>query len=402
MKLGPSFSHAPVIGAALCAVSALGAAGPAAAQGQGVSSFGPAIDWSVLARLRETVELDSNRRLEDDSNFSALGTVGLDFVIGGVGKRGNFTVNTGFTVGRSTDSGSDNLNRIDPNVNFTGRYRLSPLLSFVTSLNARTASTSVTEIEDSGEVDINATRFDLGGSAGFSLAATKRDSLSLSATAQIVDFSNSVGSFTPSQTFGLNASWSRRATETTTYSFSGGFRQFDADGANGNSSRTFRLTAGINHRRTPRHTLGGTFGMTQVSTDRSDGTSTNDVGFVGAGTFGYQLDDLSAGLNFNQALQPSSDGELDLFSRLSGNLSYRVNSLQSLGVTLNYVRRSDISGGGDVLQFLTLGPNYNYALTEDTSLRLGYQFRVGDSDTDGFRTSHRVTLSLSHDLTLLP
>ena len=179
------------------------------------------------------------------------------------------------------------------------------------------------------------------------------------------------------------------------------FSRFDSSGASGRKSRTVSAQAGIQHLRTSRHSLGASGGLSFVSSDLSNGDSSTQIGFVGSGSFNYKLDEFSAGLSVSQSVQPSSEGELNSLTSLSGDISYRINSLQSLGFRINYTRRSDISGGGDILQFVTLGPSYNYSLTKDSSLSLGYQFRLRDEVASDVVTGHQVMLTLAHDLTLL-
>jgi len=378
-------------------------AAPASAQGESVQKpvFGPAIDWSVLARLTETIELDSNRQLDGlNDGIEARGVIGLGLTVSGNGKRSRFSVSTGFNAGRATDNDVSNLNRLDPNIAATASF-LGKGFSINTGLTAQTRATSLSEQEDTGDTNLDATRIDVGASVGVDWQATKRDNVSLTATAQIVDFNRSLGSLTPSQTFGVSGNWSRDVNDTTSYSFSTNFRHFDADGVNGSTSRTVSSQIGIQHRRTSRHSLGGNVGLSFVSTDESNGTSSNQVGFVGGGTFGYTIDELNASLSVDQSIQPSSDGELRAFTGLSGSLGYRINDLEEISFGVRYTRRSDISGGGDVLQFLSLGPSYSYSLTRDSTLSLGYQFRVRDDETNDFEVGHQLMLSLSHNFTLL-
>lgn len=394
----PTRRAATLLGAVgLVAMAATSASGEEAYQ----PVFGPAIDWSVLVSLTESFELTNNRQLNGNSNgVEAQGVLGVGVSVEGVGKRTRFGLSTGFNLGRSTDDDISNLNRLDPNISASAVF-LGKGFSINASLTGRTRATSASELEDTGFTNVNATRIDVSSSLGISWQATKRDSLSVSASAQFVDFSRSVGVFTPSQTFGVSGSWSRQATATTTYSFSTSFRHFEAGGANSSTSKTANVQLGIQHSRTSRHSLGGSAGFSFVSSDRADGTSSTQIGFVGGATFGYTIDEFNASLALNQSIRPSADGDLNAFTSLTGSLAYRINSLQSLRFGITYSRRSDISGGGDVLQFVSLGPSYSYSLSENASLSLGYQFRVRDDVTNSFQTGHQVTLSLSQGLTLL-
>ncbi len=363
--------------------------------------FGPAIDWSVLARLSESVQLDSNRRLNgDNEGIEASGTVGVGFTVAGRGKRTRFSVSSNLALGRSTDNTVGNLDRLDPNIAASAVF-LGKGYSVSTNLTARSRAVSVSELEDTGVTNLNATRFDANASVGVSWNATKRDSLSLTASAQFVDFNRIVGTLSPSQTFGLSGGWSRRVSPTTSLSTSASFSHFEADGGSGRTSRNASVRFGIQHQRTQRHSLGATAGLSFVSSDRDNGPSTTQIGFVGGSTFGYRIDEFSATVNLNQSIQPSADGDLNAFTSLRGSLAYRVNSLQSLSFGVSYSRRSDISGGGDVLQFLSLGPSYSYSLTEDSSLSLGYQFRLRDDATNDLEAGHQLMLTLSHQFTLL-
>ena len=389
--------------ATLAGVAALFCLGAAQAKGEDTYQrvFGPAIDWSVLARLSESVQLDSNRRLNgDNEGIEAAGTVGLGVTVAGRGKRTRFSVATNLALGRSTDNTVGNLDRLDPNIAATAVF-LGKGYSVNTSLNAQSRAVSVSELEDTGVTNLNATRFDLSGSVGVSWNATKRDSLSLGASVQLVDFNRSIGTLSPSRTFGVNGGWSRQVSPTTSVSASTSLSHFEATGATGRTSRNASIRLGIQHQRTPRHNLGASAGFSFVSSDRDNGPSTTQVGFVGGGTFGYRIDEFAATLNLNQSIQPSADGDLNAFTSLRGSLAYRVNALQNLSFGVTYTRRSEISGGGDVLQFLSLGPSYSYSLSEDSSLSLGYQFRLRDDPTNDLEAGHQVMLTLSHQFDLL-
>jgi len=388
---------APLLGAAALIV----AVAPSA-QGEDAYQpvFGPAIDWSILAQLTETFEAVENRQLNGvEDGIEASGTLGVGLSVNGAGKRTSFSVTTGFSLGRATDGDTSNLNRLDPNISASAVF-LGKGYSVTAQVTGQTRSTS-TVLEDTDDTNVNATRFDVGASVGVSWQATKRDSFSLSTFAQIVDFSRSVGGFTPSQTIGASGSWSHQATETTSYSVSTSFQHFEADGANGRTSQSANLQLGIQHRRTSRHSLGGSAGLNFVTSDSANGTSSTQIGFVGGASFSYRIDEFNASLSLNQSIQPSGEGELRAFTALGGSLAYRINALQSLSFGVSYSRRSDISGGGDVLQFLTLGPSYSYSLTQNSSLSLGYQFRVRDDEVNSFQTGHQVSLRLTHGLTLL-
>ena len=365
--------------------------------------FGPAIDWSILARISESLTLSTNRQLDGVSDdLEAQDTVSVGLTVAGVGKRTQFSLATGFAAGRATDGDANNLDRFDPNLSATAVF-LRKGYSVNVSASGRTRPTSVSELEEDGDGDTitDTTRIDASASVGVSWQPTKRDSMSVGTSVQIVDFSRTVGTLTPSRSVSVSASWSREVTRTTSLSLSSSVRQFDAEGANGSDSRSANIQFGIRHERTSRHSLGGSAGISLVSTEQQNGGTSTQMGFVGSGSFSYTGAEITANLSLNQSIRPSSDGDLNAFTSLGGSLGYSINQLENLSFGLSYSRRSDISGGGDVLQVLSLGPSYSYSLTQNSSLSLRYQFRVRDDETNGFETGHQLMLTLSHGLTLL-
>ncbi len=216
-----------------------------------------------------------------------------------------------------------------------------------------------------------------------------------------VEFTGDDAGLTPTRTIRNTVRWSRDLTPTTAMTLLTGIRYFAADDDEDRRSQTLDLQADLTHQRTQRHTFRISAGATGVRTTRDgSGDPEFDVRFTGGAGLDYTLKSLTAGINLSQNVAPSSEeGALRAFTRLTGHLDYAVNSRQSLGARASYARRAPLSGGGDVDQLLSIGPTYNLALTRDTSLSLGYFYRLNLDDA-GTADGHRVLLSLSHALNI--
>ena len=101
------------------------------------------------------------------------------------------------------------------------------------------------------------------------------------------------------------------------------------------------------------------------------------------------------------ALRAILRGELDNFSRVSGGFTYNVNSWQTLGVSAEATHRDPI-GGGAAYSLFTAGPSYTWALGRDTTVAVGYTFRLGHDSEEGTAVGHQALVSLRYNFAVFP
>jgi hypothetical protein len=371
-------------------------------------------NWSLNGRIGQTTEADTNRDLDPDSPDSMV-TTGIDtgLSLAGQSKRAQFgadlDVAARYFLGE-TDELSDTF-RIDPRLALRAGYQ-GKTYALNGQASVATRSTAFSRFDELGadpidddiddffsDTDADATQITATVGADLDLTLDQLNRVRLGMDARQVEFTGEDAGLTPTRSIRSTARWSRQLTQTSTMILSTALRHFTADDDENRQSQALTVQAGLTHQRTPRHNFRISGGATGVrTTSDSSGEPAFDIRFTGGAGFDYTLKTLTAGINLSQNVAPSSEeGALQTFTRLTGNLSYAVNSRQSLGAIASYARRADLSGGGDADQLLSIGPTYNFALTRDTGLSLGYFYRL-NLEESGNADGHRVFLSISHAL----
>ena len=372
-------------------------------------------NWSLNGRIGQTTEADTNLGLDPDSqDFVVTTSLNTGFSLAGQSPRSWFSADLDFAARYylgETDQLSDTY-RIDlPRLALQGGYQ-GKTYTLSSRASVATRSTAFSRFDELGtdpidddiddfftDTDADATQITATVGADLDLALDQLNRVRFGVDARQVEFTGDDAGLTPTRTIRNTARWSRQLSQTSTMMLSTALRHFAADDDEDRRSQTLTVQAGLTHQRTPRHTFRISGGATGVRTTSDSSSEPEfDIRFTGGAGLDYTLKSFTAGINLSQNVAPSSEeGALQTFTRLTGNLNYAVNSRQSLGATASYARRAELSGGGDVDQLLSIGPSYNLALTRDTSLSLGYFYRLNLEDA-GTADGHRVFLSISHAL----
>ncbi len=357
------------------------------------------VDWRTGAQISQRVEVETNRGLNDPSDgmlFQAALDAGIRLDAESERLLLEITAAATAAAFEGEDDALAGTGRIDPRVAFAGRYRAkNTTLGALGRFDAR--STSFTQVDDTGLSDDDATEFNSTVSLTLDHDFNARDRLSLGLTGEVTDFSEDGQGLTPTRTIGGTAGWEHRLNQTTAIGFTTGLRHFVADDAVNTRSQAIDVETGLNHQRTSRHTMNLRVGATGVRTsDDAGGGADLDVGFSGGAGFDYRLARLRAGVDLGQSVEPSSVGELQAFTRLTGDLAYDVTARQSLGASLAYTRRAPLGDSDEATrQIFSLGPRYRLLLDRQTSVTMGYLFRIGrDSDDESAAFGHKVFMSL--------
>lgn len=369
--------------------------------------IGPGVDWSLRGFAVQRFEFDSNRELDPESDGAVYGSIStLGLRMDARTKRALFSVNAGFS-GRYYGGPGDteNLNTINPNIaaslTYNGKdYQISNQMALSVQ------PTTETQFEDSGIVDEDANQFTFSYSTGYAHLIDARNTWSLNGDIRIIRFDEDVDDLNESESAGINTSWRHQLSQTTFLFARTGFRYFNAD--DDSQSQTVDFTTGVDHQRTSRHQFGASGGVSVVRSEDQDTPGEDaeiNVGFNGGANFSYRVKRFNAGLNFSQSLDPSSDGDVDAFTRLSGSVGYQITRFSSLSGTASLSRRTSLSDAtgsdSDEGQFLSLGPTFRTQLTDTVDLSIGYQFRLDDESDSDIGTGHQMFLTISKNFEVI-
>ena len=383
---------------------------PAAAHAQqadGGTSWhaaGPGVNWALSGRADYTITGDLNRDLEPDNQEKLLtNALAAGLVLDAETKRSLISAELGLTARYflGEDPELDGEARLDPRVAVRGVYR-GKTYEVDGSLGLDVEQASLAQADDTGISAGETTQFTVNYAIGLAQQLDELNTLNLRSTGTAIDFDEDNPDLIPSRTVGISAGWERRLTGTTTAIFDIGARQFDADDLTDTQSRTLDLLLSLSHRRTSRHTFGGSIGVTAVRTEATGSETDNDLGLTGGASLDYLFRNGTVGVDFSQSVEPSAEGELQSFSRLTSDLTYDVNAHERFNLFAALSRRTPLGGGGDTFDYYTVGAGYGIDVAESVEMRFGYSFQGNNDSTAGSATGHQVLFSLGKSFDVIP
>ena len=371
-------------------------AGQETGGGSSWHSAGPGVDWSLSGRAAYIVTGDINRDLEPDNQEKLLtNALEAGLVLDAETKRSLISTELGLRASHflGEDPELDGETRLDPRVAVRGSYR-GKTYTVDGAFGLDVEQASLAQADDTGISAGDTTQFTVNYSILLAQQLDELNTLSIGSTGTAIDFSE--------DTDGVGAGWEHRLTETSTALFDVGARQFDADDLVNTQSHTLDLLLSLSHRRTSRHTFGASIGVTAVRTE-TDGTETDeDLSLVGGASLDYLFKNGTVGVDFSQSVEPSAEGELQSFSRLTSALSYDVNNHERLNLFAALSRRTPLGGIGDTYDFYTVGANYGIDVADSVEMTFGYSFQGNNDSAAGAATGHQVLLSLGKSFDLIP
>lgn len=402
----------------------------------GLVQAGPAAaaEWTLAADVAQRVEVDSNFKLDDESEGVLYGaTSTIDLRLAARTKRTRWNLATGTRLSVFAGSGDDTgLDGADPRASggvFHRGKRFTANLAFGFSRQS-VASTqfglaalpagsvilpggtvilpdgTLATLDDFGTIsNEDATRTSLNLRGGVTLNLDALNRLSLSASGTLERFSNEDGGeLEPSNSYGTTVSWEHDLTKRTSTDLSLGLRRFTVDDAENFESLTLTTTGGLDTQLTPRLTFGFDAGFNVANIKRDPpGRDDTPVGFNGGLRLDGQLAaDTQFSLEANQGFEPSSLGELQTRSTVGLSIEHSINSRARLSLSASYSRQvsAGTSNDTDNSQLFVLSPSYTIDLSPDWQVRMGYTFRLRDEDA-GLATSNNFFVSINRSFDLL-
>ncbi|MDF2233274.1 hypothetical protein P2H44_11990 [Albimonas sp. CAU 1670] len=288
-----------------------------------------------------------------------------------------------------------------------------------------------------------------GASFSYDARVNSRDSTNVAFTLQRRDFVDGGPGLTPSNQFTVATGWSRQVSTSTTAGLTFNGSMLKAEGTTDTETYTMSVAPTLTYAATPAQVYNVSLGPRWSVTDRKeplagggfDPDTSYSLGLRASAGMTYAYDNVETALSLNQDVTPNDNGDAvnrtsinaslrhritpttTLLSRIGASietpldsnstnvseetirvtynagLNYQVNSLTRLDFNLGSLYRDD---GVDRDVVISAGAGYRYSLTQDTGMRLGYDFRMPMGDIDDEDDSHRLSLTLTHDFTLLP
>ena len=399
-------------------------------------NIGTGINWRWTGRVRQRFEIDTNRGLLEESNGTVYGSrTSASSTVTLRSKQTRLSTTFGVTgVAFAGNEEAEELTRIDPRLGMNLRYD-GRRFDLNVRGDASVDSTSFTQVDDTGVTEDETQQLTFNYDADLSLPIDRLNSLVLGLDGRIVRFQDASDNLTPSTSLRFSAGTVHRLNPVTSLRFVGSLRYFESNGTGTGAFLgtlagmpgvfsnvpteeqtkvlTYSLASTLTHRRTPRHRFGLTAGVNFVQREElltaqpipmavipAVSETDQSFGFTGGAGFDYRLGPFAAGIDISQRLEPSATGDLRNFTRLAGNIGYRVTERERISANISLSRRAGGSDDGQRL-VLRLGPRYSFDLAPRTSLNLGYTLRISRDEGEQ-ALGHRVFMSVARRFTIEP
>ena len=373
-----------------------------------------AVDWHILYRLNETLRVSDNIELRPDPEGAALSShtgAGLDIAArtptsewittGDIGQILYFGEGAPEDDERTTVAATSTFLKTTRSTDFNlaAHFSMAPATG-----TALADPLSPPELDDLGLELVDFDRISFGGAGGFLHHWTRRDDLTVNASADWVDFTGDAANATPYRLVELSGVWTRRMTRLVDGRVLASVGHFQSEGEDDLRRLIYNFTGGANVRPTRRLTLdlnGGAAIIDEQSdpeigevSDRSD----LSVGFIGDLSFTYTpRRDTVMTLALSQRVSPNSLGDLRSTRAVSGAVVHQINERSRFDLRAAFTDSTAAGGDGSSRQAWTVSPSYTHALTRSWDLTLGYRWLKSD-----VAESNTAFLTLSHRGTILP
>ena len=353
-----------------------------------------AADWSLKALFSETALYEDNRNQAPvplGGDYGLATSLSLDLMART--PTCEFHLQPDFNYPYYFGPGAAGLTN---EFQWSGAVSLNKKVSETTQFNLMAsltpASTKTTEVTDSGETTLDATRWTttFGGSISHQVSAL--NSLSLSATSTSVRFTGSSGDLIPFSSRALSGTWQHRVSRVTSLTATLGYFDYSSSHAGTASSRTYSATLGASTSFTRRLSAQVSGGMRATSTD---GAGTVWAYLANANlTYKKKRGDIS--VFASQSATPSSTGGVQNALSFGVSASKAINRNAHTAISVSYDTFTDAANA--TRQAFTIAPTYTYDLNRNSQISVGYTF-AKNSGSDGSTLSNTVALNYTRTLT---
>ena len=353
-----------------------------------------AADWSLKALFSETALYEDNRNLAPvplGADYALTTSLSLDLMART--PTCEFHLKPDFSYPYYLGPGAADLTN---EFQWSGAMTFSKKVSETTQFNLMASltpeSTKTTELTDSGQTTLDATRWTttFGGTISHQVSAL--DSVSLSATSTSVRFTGASGNLIPFSSNALSGTWQHRVSRVTALTTTLGYSDYSSSHAGTASSRTYSATLGASTSFTRRLSAQVSGGMRATTTEGA-GTVWGYL-FNANLTYKKKRGEISAFVS--QAATPSSTGGVQNALSFGVSASKALNRNASAAISVSYDTYSDAANA--TRQAFTIAPTYTYVLNRNSQVSVGYTF-AKNSSSDGSTLSNTLALNYTRTLT---
>ena len=355
-----------------------------------------AADWSLKALFSETATYDDNRGLSAISpgdTYGLLSALTLDLGARTATCQFDFTANLNypFHFGPGAAGLTD---RFDTGFATSFTKKLSELTTIKLSASLNPESTTTSELTDSGDITLNATRLTTTFGGSIEHKVTPLDTLTLSAMRTMVSFTGASGTLVPFTSTDVSGSWRHLVSRRTTLTATLGFSEYDPDSMTTPSSKTYSGTLGANLKLTKRLTASVSGGL-RATASAGGGTK---LGYLASANLSYKKKRGDVLVSFSESASPSSLGGIQNSLSFGLNAGYAINDHARAAISASY---SNFTSPTDTSrQLLQISPSYTYELTRTSRAALSYTF-IRQWSGAAPTSSNQVMLRYSHDFDIL-
>ena len=355
-----------------------------------------AADWSLKALFSETALYEDNRSLAPISpgpDYGLTSALTLDLLART--PTCEFHLRQDFSYPYYFGPGAADLTN---EFQWSGAMTFSKKVSETTQFNLMASltpeSTKTSEVTDSGETTLNATRWTTtyGGTVEHQL--TSLDKVTLSATSTAVQFTGASGNLIPYKSDALSGAWEHRVSRLTTLTTTLGYSDYSSSNAGTPSSHTYSATLGAITSFTRRLSAQISGGV-RATTVQGSGTVLTPLADANL-TYKEKRGEIS--VFASQSAAPSSTGGVQ------NTLSFGVRSSKALNrnahADFSIFYNTYTGAAGGTRSTFTIAPSYSYELNRNSEFRVGYTF-ARDSSSGGSTLTNTVALNYSRRLTKL-
>jgi len=368
-----------------------------------------ASDWSIFGQVTEQVEADTNRTLAEDGKPIYGSTTGGNVTISLDDKSFQWVTDLGlnglYFVGPGDTTG---LRRVDPNLATAVSYQ-RPRLILDGAASFDVQPTAFTQVQDTGITDEGAAQLTTLATGSATFLLNSRNQAVVSASTQIVRFTDDAVSLIATDYYGLAAGWDHEVNGATESSLNVGISRFTADNPQDAHSLVFDVGGGLGYQVNERLSFSSSVGFNVVQTTQTfDNERGSDlsIGFVGDATVSWEpRDDTQLAFDFGQELAPSSLGQLQNVTGMGVGVFHQIDPRMDVEVRSSYARRAATAGfssDGDNRQIFSLSPSFGFNITREWRTELGYTLDLNRFEESDLTSNQIFYLSLTRSFSLLP